>query len=570
MESAGYDVGDAQLITADWTAPATTGKLAKPDPADYQEVMGDWLESVGIDVSNWHHSSEIEGDLQTKALSMLFTHKDESKEVYDQELIVDALLLHMCDFPAPKTTGENVTVEKLMAQPTNTCGSGPLNVSGVYGAQKGRKDNMQAAAAKAAMVPNLQCHGRQAKDETNKKGKKLRFVIPASYSKQMLDVHFFGDKIYRHNNLVDCGAVGLSRTKGGGLKPLVKIFLIWAKNVEEITGGAVVPSFDDFVEIAAGEKLDPWGLITHKANEMDCDAWEFTLNEASTVHEIVDLLEVVNVRKLNAQSKVLLANALAHTQVWFLKIEGHEGCFVRFKKASGELNTTGGNTARHRGGQNGAMAIYQRHGYATACREDEEKCWVCLKTGLKREEFSLNTISLSYIGTTLYGDDDLAPDTPASEFFAKGMDAYIGTKTVSEPKPYFAKNGKEGAKFLQVQVAIDELRKLVTRRERERLVAKLVTTPRKKIAMLAAIISACFEAGDDKWMIEELTDLFYMIRGDEPDEDIEAELIKEFAVNGDGASMGRPPTHQEVILVQDGLYKPMITIQRQLEETHGF
>jgi len=566
MEAGGYDVGNAPKINADWTAPARTGRLAIPKPAEYQDVLDEWLDGIGVDVSNWQHSSAIEGELQTKALSMLFTHKDESKEVYDVDLIVDALILHMCDFEAPDLSGEDVTIEKLMDQPTNTCGSGPINVSGTFGAQRGKKNDLQAAAAKAAMEPVLHCHGRQPKDETLKRGKKLRFVIPASYSKQMLDVHFFGDKIYRHNNIVDGGAVGISRVKGNALKPLMKIYLVWAKNVEEVTGET--PSWEQFIKIASGEEEDPQGFITDKANEMDCQAWEFTLNETSVTHEVVDLLECVDIGKLGEESQVLLANTLAHTQVWFLKVEGHTGCFVLFKKASGELNTAGGNTARHRGGQNGAMAIYQRHGWATACPPGET-CWVCDKTGLEREQFSKGALSLSYIGSSLYGDDDYAPDTPASEFFAKAMDAYIGTKTISEPKPYFSTETEEGAKFLQVELAIDETGKVVTKRARERVVAKLVKTPRSRAAMLAAVVSACYEVGHDEEMIAHLTDLFCMIRENETEEEIE-EHLGEFVTRGDGVSIGRPPTHQEVILTQDGFYKPMLTLQRQLEHTHGF
>nr|QFR59047.1 MAG: putative RNA dependent RNA polymerase [Ruian virus] len=565
MESCSYDVGDTPKVNADWTAPARTGRLAIPRPADYQDVLDEWLGGVGVDVSGWHHSSAIEGELQTKALSMLFTHKDESKEVYDVDLIVDALILHMCDFETPELSGEDVTVEKLMDQPTNTCGSGPINVSPNFGAQRGSKSDLQAAAAKAAMEPVLHCHGRQPKDETLKRGKKLRFVIPASYSKQMLDVHFFGNKIYRHNTIVDGGAVGISRVKGNALKPLMKIYLVWAKNTEELTGET--PSWEDFIEITSGQREDPNGLITDKANEMDCQAWEFTLNESSVVHEVYDLLECVNIKNLGDQSKKLLANTLAHTQVWFLKIEGHTGCFVTFKKASGELNTAGGNTARHRGGQNGAMAIYQRHGWATACSED--KCWICKKTRLKREQFPIGVLSMSYMGSTLYGDDDYAPDTPASGFFAKAMDAYIGTRTISEPKPYFATEEVDGAKFLQVELAIDECGKVVTKRARERVIAKLVKTPRARPAMLAAIVSACFEVGHDKELIAHLTDLFCMLREEVTEEEIERHL-GEFVVKGDGVSMGRPPTHQEVILTQDGFFKPMLTVQRQLEHTHGF
>jgi len=566
MDAIGYDVGDTPKICADWTAAATIGVIAAPHVADYQDTLEEWLEGVGIDVSNWHHSSAVEGELQTKALSMLFTHKDESKEHYDRDLLVDALILHMCDFDAPELHGESVTIEKLVGQPTNTCGSGPINVAGRYGAQKGKKDDLQVAAAKAAMKPVLQCHGRQPKNETLKKGKKLRFVIPASYSKQMLDVHFFGNKVYRHNDIVDGGAVGISRVRGNALKPLMKIYLVWAKNVEELTGAA--PSWEEFIAITSGEKEDPNGIISDKANEMDCQAWEFTLNEASVVHEIVDLVECVNVRALDDLSKTLLANTLAHTQVWFLKIEGHTGCFVRFKKASGELFTAGGNTARHRGGQNGAMAIYQRHGWATACPPGET-CWICEKTKMEREVYDLASLSLSYIGNTNYGDDDYAPDTVASAFFAKAMDAYIGTKTVSEPLPYFSTEGKPGAKFLQVELALDDKGKVVTKRSRERVIAKLVKTPRTRAAMLAAIVSACYEIGHDEEMIADLTDLFCMIRGDVSEEEIEEHMDK-FKVRGEGASIGRPPTHQEVILSQDGFFKPMLTIQRQLEHTHGF
>merc|ERR1712146_430837 len=107
------------------------------------------------------------------------------------------------------------------------------------------------------------------------------------------------------------------------------------------------------------------------------------------------------------------------------------------------------------------------------------------------------------------------------------MDAYIGTSTVSEPLPYFSTEGKPGAKFLQVELALDDKGKVVTKRSRERVIAKLVKTQtRTRAAMLAAVVSACYEIGHDEEMIADLTDLFCMLRSDVSEEEIEAHMDK--------------------------------------------
>jgi len=300
---------------------------------------------------------------------------------------------------------------------------------------------------------------------------------------------------------------------------------------------------------------------------LDMKGWEYTTNEASCVFETVSLLATVDINKLNDKSRVLLANTLAHGHIWFLKLKGHWGAFVQFKKASGELNTASGNTSRHRGGYNMAMAAYQRHGWATAC-DSSDKCWICKKTGFQKETYSLPHLALTYLGSTLYGDDDYGVDTPASPYFAAVLDACLGTTTVYEVKPFLRTSENDGGKFLQVEYMEHE-GKIVTTRDRKRVIAKLCLMPRGRTAMLAAIISACYEIGYDPEMNDMLTDLFYRIRDEENEEDIEEE-VDSFGVRGEGACLGRPPTVNEVLLAQDGFYNPMITLQRQLEHDHRF
>jgi len=548
----------APRLHIDWTSPAKHQKLTLPeDPEGIEKLKNEFIEENNFDLSNYHHSANIEGDDATKAIKMYF---DETHSDYHEDAILHGLVAYLAVTPPDDLKCEKLDILAALDQNVSDSASGQVAVDQRYGLNKGKKLEMQVAAAVTCRDCGLIDHKYSKKPEVLKKCKKCRYVVSGAYKNVIIGKHYFGHVVNKHDNIWNGRSIGLSRTNGNHLKPLLKIFIICR---EQYNRKGKTLEWEDFLRYTDGED-DPEGIVPGEANEMDCQAWEYTVNNESVLFEEIGLLAGLDFNKADEEDLSYIASFMAHIHAYPIKLEGNNAAWVLSKTASGSYTTLYGNGARHEGGYCMVLGILSMHGYRWTKKGC--KCPVCASGEFPDEPVDMDKLELAFVSSTKLGDDDFAADLKRlSVLLARAMDLCIGTKTISEVKPFY---GQESAKYLQVQLTKNQGYP-VAFRARERLLAKLLKMPRDTPeACAASIISAIMDLGYDPELNEKLREFHARVSKLITDKSLYEEEVDKYKMRGSGADY-QSLTQDEVLIMQSGFTAPLAELKREYERYRG-